>query len=206
MLGLKYIGNKSGVNLVLYKSYSTVSLTPVTTYQFTLRDDTSTEAEAYYRSLQDRLEIRVVYDEEDLYIPSNHQLRTREAIKKHSEQVVLQAKEDNKIVPPQVESVTPVNDLPLSQYEEVDSDPLAVAINEDPNSIMANDLDFGTLTEAELAEYLELTFETKEELKNLINNSEIPIEVAKGNKSVGKIVETLVTDYKDQVIVLLNSK
>ena len=68
MIGLRYTGNKrNGISLVLYRSYKTVSLTPIDNYKFSDSDNVSAEAKKHYESLNKppyNLKIEVVMDEE----------------------------------------------------------------------------------------------------------------------------------------------
>lgn len=64
MKKLTYIGDKSGVGVVLYKNYRSVIVTWNKPYIFTSADDTSIEAKEYYIRNFHSLGIRVIEDGE----------------------------------------------------------------------------------------------------------------------------------------------
>lgn len=65
LIGLRYTGvKKNGINLILYRSYKTVKLTPLESYRFSGSDRVTSEAVKYYKGLSKPLQIEVIMDQE----------------------------------------------------------------------------------------------------------------------------------------------
>lgn len=147
MLGLVYRGtHEEGVRVMFYKSYKTVLLQRHRPYAFNESDDTSKEAENYYRRMG-KLGVHVTNDYKELGIaPSNANPPKRTEPLEVEKEIEKSKKVETKVEVPTEESVsTPIDTTKLSEMNDAElSEYLDMTFDEDKIKEIAKELDINT--------------------------------------------------------------
>lgn len=186
LVGLRYTGNKkNGISLVLYRSYKTVTLTPLDPYRFTASDNTSLEAVRYYQR-QHNLGIEVILDKE---------LSVHKSAGPVDEGNNHVAKEETPVVIP--------NDPPNEQKQEAIPAEVTDTPVDIPAQPTADGINLAEFTDNELAEYLDQNFD-KAKLYEILLKIE-PETTMNKNSRTTTIIRALMSKDKTKVIEAINS-
>lgn len=193
MIGLKYVGDhEEGIRVQLFRSYKTVLLRKYLPYAFKDTEDTSREAENYYKKLR-KLGVETTDDPDDLIIKGTRRNPPKRV--QVPEALIDIPKPEDQVNEPE----TPVVDSPANDATEVTNAPE----DNTPEGVQIPDLDNETLnemSESELSEYLDMNFD-RDQIKELIDKCEM--DITPGRKGKSTLISEIMESYKDRVLEYL---
>lgn len=200
MIGLKYVGaHEEGIRVMLYKSYKTVPLRKDLPYTFTPVDDTSKEAENYYKQLKGQ-GVETTDNPEDLVVKGSRQnpvkrVQIPEAlmdIPKDEPEVTAPESEDIQLDEVKVDGTVTSDEVGAT--EETKQQVINLEVNPD---------ELEGMTDAELAEYLDMSLD-RDQIKDIIEKCEMDISVGRRGKS--SLISDILENYKDKLVEYLTNK